>query len=291
MSTAFRAVLEGNQEVPPNNSTASGRGTVIFDSEAVAASYSFRVDGVDYGPVTGGQAQTPTTRDDVISTHFHNAERGENGPVVFGQINPAQDEDDLSIVLNKNDTWTVSGTWETTDPANDSLTNFSTTLDSAEVGSDVPLYYNVHTTRVPAGENRGQRVAIADDDDNIVNGTKGRDFLPGLGGNDIVLGFAGNDTLDGGEGEDILAGFGGADQFVFRAASDNAAASGDDLIVDFNTSRDTVLLEGFEADFDPLANLSEGLFGATLDLGDAGQVVFLGASVDEFTQGDFDLIA
>ncbi len=60
MSTAFRVVLEGTQEVPPNNSTASGLGTVIFDSTEIAASYTFQIEGVDYGPITGGPAQTPS---------------------------------------------------------------------------------------------------------------------------------------------------------------------------------------------------------------------------------------
>ena len=53
MSTVFRVILEGDQEVPGNNSTASGVGTVIFDSEAVAASYSFDIQGFDFGPITG----------------------------------------------------------------------------------------------------------------------------------------------------------------------------------------------------------------------------------------------
>src|SRR4029077_17538495 len=59
------------------------------------------------GPATGRPAQTPTTLDDATSTHFHNQARGVNGPVVFGQINPAQDNDDLAIVLNPNGSWTV----------------------------------------------------------------------------------------------------------------------------------------------------------------------------------------
>ena len=59
MSTAFRVVLAGSQEVPSTGSTASGLGTVTFDSAAVAASYSFDVQGVDFGPVTGGPPQTP----------------------------------------------------------------------------------------------------------------------------------------------------------------------------------------------------------------------------------------
>ena len=145
MSTAFRVVLEGTQEVPPNNSTASGLGTVIFDSTAVAASYSFQIEGVDYGLATGGQAQTPSPLDDVISTHFHNEVRGTNGPVVFGQINPAQDNDDLEITENADGSWTVSGRWENTDPANVSIANFAADLGSAPVGSEFPLYFNVHT--------------------------------------------------------------------------------------------------------------------------------------------------
>ncbi len=56
MSTVFRVILEGSQEVPSNHSTASGVGTVVFDSAAVAASYSFDIQGVDFGPVTGGPA-------------------------------------------------------------------------------------------------------------------------------------------------------------------------------------------------------------------------------------------
>ncbi|XSC43773.1 CHRD domain-containing protein [Bradyrhizobium sp. RDT10] len=140
---------------PPNNSTASGLGTVIFDSTEIAASYTFRIEGVDYGPITGGSAQTPSTSDDVISTHFHNQVRGVNGPVVFGQINPAQDEDDLNIALNTDGSWTVSGRWETTDPASVSTTNFADELGSAPVGSEVPIYFNVHTNQFMGARSGG----------------------------------------------------------------------------------------------------------------------------------------
>jgi CHRD domain len=160
MSTAFRVILEGTQEVPPNGSAASGTGTVIFDSTEIAASYSFRIVGVDYGPAAGLPPQTPATDDDVTNTHFHNQVRGANGAVVFGQIGPAQDPDDFTIVANADGSWTLSGRWETTDPANVSIANFSTVLGSAAVGSEVPLYFNVHTTEFPGGEIRGQLVAI-----------------------------------------------------------------------------------------------------------------------------------
>jgi serralysin len=85
MSTVFRVILEGTQETPPNNSEASGVGTVIFDSEAVAASYSFDIQGVDFGPVTGGSAQTPALDDNVTRTHFHTQVAGLAGPIVLGR--------------------------------------------------------------------------------------------------------------------------------------------------------------------------------------------------------------
>jgi serralysin len=122
MATLFRVILEGDQETPPNSSAASGVGTVIFDREAVAASYSFDVQGVDFGltPPVGGPAQTPATDDDVTRTHFHTQVAGLAGPIVFGQIDPnpalVQDNDDLAIVLNADGSWSMSGRWETTDP-------------------------------------------------------------------------------------------------------------------------------------------------------------------------------
>ena len=240
MSTAFRVVLEGTQEVPPNDSTASGVGTVIFDSLEVAASYSFRVEGVDYGLITGGSAQTPEISDDVSSTHFHNEARGANGPVVFGQINPAHDDDDLNIVLNDDGSWTVSGRWETTDPANVSIENFADELGSAPVGSEVPLYFNVHTAQFPAGEVRGQLIAIADDNDNVVVGTPGDDFLPGLGGNDIIRGLAGNDSLQGGDGDDIIEGDEGDDDINTGAGNDLVFGGDGDDSVGGMAGRDTV---------------------------------------------------
>ena len=124
MSTVFRVILTGDQEVLPppappggTGSDASGVGTVIFDSDsaAVAASYSFDIQGLDFGPVTGGPAQTPTVDDDVTRVHFHSQVQGVNGPIVFGQIDPANDPDDFDIELNADGSWSLSGRWETTD--------------------------------------------------------------------------------------------------------------------------------------------------------------------------------
>jgi hypothetical protein len=156
MADGFTVFFTGDQEVPPNGTTASGAGTVSWDGAARAATYEYTVSGVDFGPVLGMEPQTETTADDVTIMHVHNADRGVNGPIVFGQIGPAQDADDLSIVLNDDGSWTVSGVWETTDPANASIERFARALDLAYAGSEVPLYSNIHTTTFPGGEIRAQ---------------------------------------------------------------------------------------------------------------------------------------
>jgi hypothetical protein len=63
------------------------------------------------------------------------------------------------------------------------------------------------------------------------------------------------------------------------------------VIADFDTTADVVELVGFAADFDPLAHLSQGTFGAVLDLGDAGQVEFFGLLVNELGAEDFVVVA
>ena len=244
MSTAFRVVLTGDQEVtsPPGGtgSKANGLGTVIFDSAAVTASYSFTIEGVDFGPVTGGSPQTPTTDDDVTRTHFHTAAAGVNGPIVFGQIDtvaPAneQDDDDFAIELNADGSWTLSGVWDQDDPPSPNMgvtiNNFADDLGSATVGTAVELYFNVHTSEFGAGEIRGQLIAIADDNDNVVDGTAGDDLLPGLGGDDIIRGFAGDDTLQGGDGNDTLLGGRGDDNINTGQGDDVVlGGAGNDMI-------------------------------------------------------------
>jgi Ca2+-binding RTX toxin-like protein len=114
--------------------------------------------------------------------------------------------------------------------------------------------------------------------------THAADLLFGDRGDDAILGGNANDTIEGGAGDDTLAGFGGADTFVFRFD-----APGDDTINDFDTTADVVQLIGFDAGFDPLANLSDTTSGAVLDLGDAGEVLFFGRLANEFSAGSFIL--
>jgi Ca2+-binding RTX toxin-like protein len=114
--------------------------------------------------------------------------------------------------------------------------------------------------------------------------THAADLLFGDRGDDAVLGGNANDTIEGGAGDDTMAGFGGADTFVFHFD-----APGEDTINDFDTTADVVQLIGFDAGFDPLANLSDTTSGAVLDLGDAGEVLFFGLLANEFSAGNFIL--
>jgi serralysin len=275
MSTVFHVILEGSQEVPPNNATASGVGTVVFDDAAVAASYSFDIQGLDFGPITSGQPLTDPN--DVNNTHFHSQVRGVSGPVVFGQITPAHDNDDLAIELNGDGSWSVSGRWETTDPV--PITNFSpvlgdtfaNVLDSTAVGSDAPLYFNVHTVQFPAGAIRGQLVAIADDIDDVATGTTGNDVIDGGNGNDAILGLTGDDTLNGGNGNDVLDGGGGNDSLT--------GGNGNDLL--YGSVGTDTLVGGNGGD-----SLDGGAGDDALDGGNGDDSLAGGAGDDELNGGN-----
>lgn len=71
-----------------------------------------------------------------------------------------------------------------------------------------------------------------------LHGNSGNDTLEGGNGHDYLAGGAGNDVLTGGRGDDALYGGEGSDQFVF------AAASGWDVIGDFDVLADLVLVGG-----------------------------------------------
>jgi serralysin len=156
----FATILTGDQEVPPSGSTAIGLGVVAWDTASDTARYGILAKGVDFGEAAGVGAQTGFAGDDVTNMHVHNQARGVNGAVVFGQIGPAQDADDLRVKENAGGSWTIAGAWEPTDPAGASIVSFAAALDAAEPGAEVPLYFNIHTDDFPAGEIRGQWVAL-----------------------------------------------------------------------------------------------------------------------------------
>jgi len=175
----FATILTSDQEVPPTGSKAIGLGVIAWDEASDTARYGILAKGVDFGEAVGIGAQTRFEGDDVTNMHVHNEARGVNGAIVFGQVGPAQDADDLRIQKNFDGSWTIAGAWEPTDPAGRSIATFAAALDAADPGEEVPLYFNIHTSDFPAGEIRGQWVALGDVEHD--GGAGGRlDRLPGV---------------------------------------------------------------------------------------------------------------
>ena len=216
MATAYRLTFQGSQEVPPTNVKASGFGAVIYDGTANTATYFMTVFGLDFGDALGLPEQTATENDDVTLAHVHSGAAGASGPPVLDLL-PTPDDDDFEGHINADRSTTLSGVWGESDT--DSITPFLAGLDGITPGNSADLYFNLHTNAFPGGAIRAQWVCIADDNANTVNGTNGRDYLPGLAGNDTINGKNGNDTLDGGDGDDTLIGGKGFDTITYAAAA------------------------------------------------------------------------
>jgi 2',3'-cyclic-nucleotide 2'-phosphodiesterase (5'-nucleotidase family)/DNA-binding beta-propeller fold protein YncE len=157
-AAGLQAELEGEQEVPEVETDAEGTAYAILNDAGDALEYSITVEGLDFGTLIDGTADTPETEDDVVGLHIHSAERGANGAVVFGIVSPGQDDDDVTFTENADGSVTISGVWDSDDASNAPLSDFVAAIEGAEAGEDVPLYLNVHTTANPAGEIRGQLV-------------------------------------------------------------------------------------------------------------------------------------
>ncbi|QRM30045.1 calcium-binding protein [Microvirga sp. VF16] len=276
MATAFRVIMTGNQEVPPTGSAARGVGTVIYDSNTITAPYSINITGLDFGPITGLGPQTADTGDDVTSFHVHFGVRGETGDVIFGQINPDQDPD-LQISLNSDDSWTLSGRWDSADPANVWIVVFGSILNLHPPGLDAPFYFNAHTSEFPSGEIRGQWTVISNDNSNTVRGTASADFLPGLGGSDRIFGRQGDDRLDGATGNDRLFGESGNDTLIGGAGNDRLDGGiGDDNLSSGNGNDQ---LQGRSGD----DRLNAGAGRDTLNGGLGDDILIGGSGADAFT--------
>lgn len=106
-------------------------------------------------------------------------------------------------------------------------------------------------------------------------------------GNDTVVGSAGDDVLVGGLGNDTLTGGPGADTFVF------ADGDGQDVITDFNTADDLVLLDeisGFTSFADVQGALWQDGSDTLLDFGDGQTILFEDTLLTGFTSGNFDFL-
>jgi Ca2+-binding RTX toxin-like protein len=77
--------------------------------------------------------------------------------------------------------------------------------------------------------------------------------LRGQGGDDYLVGGAGNDLIEGGTGNDTLSGGSGSDTFVL------VKGSGQDTVLDFNSSQDKIIIAGFGLNFGANNGLPSGV--------------------------------
>lgn len=164
-ATLFEAILSSDQEVAPGgatNSPATGFATLELDPDQTELAYSITVFDVDFSDLV--DVDSPTDPLDVATLlHFHQAPRGENGPVVFGIFGPEQDLDDRTVSFNASDnSTTISGVWDLDDPANEPLSTFVPELLATGAGVDTNLYLNLHSVNDAAGIIRGQVFGVAD---------------------------------------------------------------------------------------------------------------------------------
>ena len=111
-----------------------------------------------------------------------------------------------------------------------------------------------------------------------INGGSGGDDLTGGNGSDTINGGGGGDTLNGGGGNDDLTGGVGADEFIFNTNF------GTDVITDFNTSVDSLVLNdaiwGDDLDAAEVVEIYGGIVdgNAELDFGDSGFMTLNGVT-------------
>jgi Ca2+-binding RTX toxin-like protein len=78
-------------------------------------------------------------------------------------------------------------------------------------------------------------------------GYTGTDFMFGNDGSDRLYGYSGKDQLTGGNGQDFLYGGNGADLFIYNSAAEAGQGASADVIGDFKTADDHLVLTSFMA--------------------------------------------
>ena len=159
-ATFFRSMLTGDQEVPPTGSAGVGTATYqLVDNGALGLSLVF--DAV-FGPTFNFGLTGSTGTQMVTAMHIHGAPRGVNGGIIFGILNPSDDDDsDTRLTLLADGSPRLSGVWEASEgrPFGATFADVASLFEAAMPGADVPFYLNLHTTDFPGGEIRGQIVA------------------------------------------------------------------------------------------------------------------------------------
>jgi CHRD domain len=127
-----RAILEGDQEVPPVDSEAKGFAIFRSTNDDTELEYKLIVANIE----------------DVTAAHIHLAPEGENGPIVAFLFDPEAPTDGRTNGLLAEGTITSADLVGPLEGA-----TISDLIDEIEGGN---TYANVHTVEHPSGEIRGQ---------------------------------------------------------------------------------------------------------------------------------------
>ncbi len=239
----FRATLNGSQEVPATDSTATGTATLTANLATRKFDLSIDVNGIFQNELT--------------ASHIHSGAIGQEGNP-FLQLGDGSAWTQASGILSRR---IVQGDFPSA--------NFSQLVSGK-------TYINLHTTDELDGEIRGQLirvgfggtstgtgglrfidnvvggrgndVIVGNSNNNRINGGAGNDNVNGGNGNDSITGAAGNDILKGSKGNDLLAGSDGKDTLSGGAGNDTLTGNGGVDLLNGDSGNDLLVARDRGAD-------------------------------------------
>jgi Ca2+-binding RTX toxin-like protein len=159
------------------------------------------------------------------------------------------------------------------------------------IGVSAARVYDAIQIRMDAG----LAASIVFSKDDVMQGSRGADYLRAYAGNDTLRGglagdtlsgMSGRDTLIGGAGADTLIGGSGADRFVFAAAPDSAARA-PDTIRDFHEAEgDLINLSGIDARSGVAGDQAFRFIGGAAFSDTRGELRYAGGVVSGDINGD-----
>lgn len=145
-----------------------------------------------------------------------------------------------------------------------------------------------------SGDTGTNDVIDAGDGSDTVFGGAGNDSITGGAGSDELFAGGGDDTLSGGTGADFIYGGGGNDTLTGGAGADTFyfnSTAGDDVITDFATADDTLVLANTATDFTSVADVTAASTsvsgGILIDLGDGNSLMLEGITTGDLATMNF----
>ena len=140
-----------------------------------------------------------------------------------------------------------------------------------------------------ANGDNGNDILIGGSGDDTLRGGNGSDFVFGGSGDDdlrggydqdFLNGGTGDDLINGGRGDDVMIGGPGDDVFVFDGVW--GEASGNDVILGFKTSDDSLLIRNVDT-----VTVSQAKGGVLLEMSSGGSLKLYGVSADDIDESLF----